>query len=154
MLIAGTNYWAYDTPLLSTSQIEIKPNFPKPLSNLGLPNDVTIVAALSNRDQNRIYLFTEDMFWSFDGNLGSLNAASPEMTSGRWPGIPNGFDAAFSWQGTLNHNILMGCYFICMSLFPFRISVTFIHVLYINNQYFSKQTILFYSVLYNGKTRQ
>ncbi|XP_072042586.1 matrix metalloproteinase-18-like [Amphiura filiformis] len=96
VVFRGSFYWQY---ILSGSKYEPIPGFPKSISTLGLPETVQITAALSVRDEDVIHLFTTSQYWSFDGDLNTLDMTSPKMISSRWPGIPSDLNAAFNWQG-------------------------------------------------------
>lgn len=86
----GKNYW-----LFAANQLE--PGYPKPLTDLGLPEDVDHVdAAMVWGHNGKTYLFSGTQYWKFDEEEGRVELDYPRSITA-WRGIPPTIDAAFQW---------------------------------------------------------
>ena len=97
-VIIGTKYWEYGLDI-QTSDLRLKSQFPRLLSTIGVPGEIEIMAALTVEDQGLIFLFSNDSYWVFDGYLNIFVTVPRVPINEGFPGIPNGINAAFQWQG-------------------------------------------------------
>lgn len=89
----GKQYWIFD-------ENKALPGYPKPLTDLGIPDDIEkIDAAMVWGHNKKTYLFSGTMYWRFDENEQRVELDYPrDMTI--WKGVPYNIDAAFQWNGT------------------------------------------------------
>lgn len=78
------------------------PGYPKPLTDLGLPRDLSHVdAAMVWGHNSRTYFFSGTMYWRFDEEVGRIELDYPRDMS-MWRGVGYNIDAVFQWKdGTL-----------------------------------------------------
>jgi len=70
--------------------------YPRPLSDLGLPEETPAVdAAFASSHNSRTYLITGAQYWRFNELTGRVEADSPLSTSRLCRGLPRQLDAAF-----------------------------------------------------------
>ncbi|XP_022079404.1 72 kDa type IV collagenase-like [Acanthaster planci] len=84
----GPNYWLYRgrRPL---------PGYPRPISELGLPDDIDAVVMLQR--YNTTYFFKDHQVWRFDEEYQSVEYGYPYHVLDVWEGIPPFIDAAFDY---------------------------------------------------------
>ncbi len=74
----------------------VVPGFPKPLTNLGLPEWLERVTVAFVWDYNdKTYLFSGEDYWRFDENEGHVELDYPRKIESNWHGIPVDVDGAF-----------------------------------------------------------
>uniref|UniRef100_A0A914UVR2 Peptidase metallopeptidase domain-containing protein n=1 Tax=Plectus sambesii TaxID=2011161 RepID=A0A914UVR2_9BILA len=68
---------------------QMLPGFPKPLTDLGLPDWVDHVSAVFVWEYNeKTYLFSGEDYWRFDENEGRVEIDYPRKIESNWHGIP------------------------------------------------------------------
>jgi len=73
------------------------PGFPKPLTNLGLPEWLDRVTVAFVWDYNdKTYLFSGEDYWRFDETEGHVELDYPRKIESNWHGIPVDVDGAFA----------------------------------------------------------
>lgn len=83
-------YYVFDS-------VTLEYGYPKPLTNLGLPESTKYVdAAFVWGHNNRTYLFHKSLFWRLDEDTGRVELDYPRDIS-IWDGIGHSIDAAFQY---------------------------------------------------------
>ncbi|XP_038054882.1 72 kDa type IV collagenase-like [Patiria miniata] len=84
----GPHYWLYKgrRPL---------PGYPRPISELGLPDDIDAVVMLHR--YNTTYFFKDHQVWRFDEEYQSVEYGYPYHVLDVWEGIPPFIDASFDY---------------------------------------------------------
>lgn len=86
MFFKGTEYWEYD-------DLDPKPGFPKPISELGLPNEID--AALPWGYTGKTYFFKGKKYWRYDEYNKQVDEGYPKFIREGWNGVPGNLFAAF-----------------------------------------------------------
>ncbi|GIY98429.1 matrix metalloproteinase-17 [Caerostris extrusa] len=90
VFFTGKKFW-----LFSANQLE--PGYPRPLTDLGLPEHLThIDAAMVWGHNGKTYFFSGKEYWKFDENEGRVDLDYPRNINS-WRGVPTNIDAAFQW---------------------------------------------------------
>lgn len=88
--LPGKNYW-----LFTANQLE--PGYPRPLTDLGLPQDLDHIDAATVWGHNgKTYFFSGKEYWKFDEMEGRVELDYPRNINS-WRGVPANIDAAFQW---------------------------------------------------------
>lgn len=90
MFLVGRQYWLFSANRLYAG--------PKPLSDLGLPEDLDSIDAITNWGHNgRAFIFSGSIYWKLDEKEQKVELDYPrDMTV--WRGVPIHLDAAFTWE--------------------------------------------------------
>ena len=72
------------------------PYFPKPISDLGLPDDLD--AALPWGYTGKTYFFKGDQYYRYDEYDKKVDPGYPKLISKNWKGVPNNISAAFRFN--------------------------------------------------------
>lgn len=86
MYFTGAEYWEYDN-------LEAREGFPKPISELGLPDDID--AALPWGYTGKTYFFKGKKYWRYDEYEKKVDADYPKLIREGWKGVPGNLFAAF-----------------------------------------------------------
>ncbi|PIK58932.1 putative 72 kDa type IV collagenase [Apostichopus japonicus] len=86
MFFKGAEYWEYDN-------LEAREGFPKPISELGLPDDID--AALPWGYTGKTYFFKGKKYWRYDEYEKKVDADYPKLIREGWKGVPGNLFAAF-----------------------------------------------------------
>uniref|UniRef100_A0A1Y9IVB7 Peptidase metallopeptidase domain-containing protein n=1 Tax=Anopheles minimus TaxID=112268 RepID=A0A1Y9IVB7_9DIPT len=87
----GKQYYVFNSQYL-------EPGYPKPLTNLGLPDNIErIDAALVWSHNNRTYLYSGRLYWRFDEDTNRVELDYPRDMS-MWKGVGYNIDAAFQYR--------------------------------------------------------
>lgn len=86
MFFKGDQYWEYD-------DLTPREGFPKPISELGLPNDID--AVLPWGYTGKTYFFKGKKYWRYDEYNKQVDADYPKMIREGWKGVPGNLFAAF-----------------------------------------------------------
>ncbi|XP_058118661.1 matrix metalloproteinase-2 [Anopheles ziemanni] len=87
----GKQYYVFNSQYL-------EPGYPKPLTDLGLPESIErIDAALVWSHNNRTYLYSGRLYWRFDEDTNQVELDYPRDMS-MWKGIGYNIDAAFQYR--------------------------------------------------------
>ncbi|XP_053679743.1 matrix metalloproteinase-2 [Anopheles nili] len=87
----GKQYYVFNSQYL-------EPGYPKPLTDLGLPDSIDrIDAALVWSHNNRTYLYSGRLYWRFDEDTNRVELDYPRDMS-MWKGIGYNIDAAFQYR--------------------------------------------------------
>ncbi|XP_018101233.2 matrix metalloproteinase-18 [Xenopus laevis] len=90
-----TKYWAL-------KDYKIEKNYPKNISELGLPRTVKRVdAAVHDEEAGKTYFFINGKYWSFDEQKKQMDKRYPRKIITGFPGIGNKVQAAFKYKGLL-----------------------------------------------------
>lgn len=83
-------YWIFNGSRMT-------PDSPRPITDFGLPADLDkLDAALVWAKNKRTYLFSGDIYWSYDETTKTMVKGYPQRMM-RWRGVPSHLDAAFTW---------------------------------------------------------
>ena len=89
----GKQYWIFN-------KTTAEPGYPKPLTDLGLPGDLTHIDAATvwGRDRGETYLFSGDRYWLFDEKVNKVSGDSKPISS-TWKNIPDEIEAVlYDWK--------------------------------------------------------
>lgn len=87
----GQQFWVFTTNTLDKG-------FPKPISILGLPPNLThIDAAMVWGHNGKTYFFSGNQYWRFNEAKMKVDLDYPRNIA-VWEGIPANIDAAFQWH--------------------------------------------------------
>uniref|UniRef100_A0AAG5DMZ7 Peptidase metallopeptidase domain-containing protein n=1 Tax=Anopheles atroparvus TaxID=41427 RepID=A0AAG5DMZ7_ANOAO len=87
----GKQYFVFNSQYL-------EPGYPKPLTDLGLPDTIErIDAALVWSHNNRTYLYSGRLYWRFDEDTNKVELDYPRDMS-MWKGIGYNVDSAFQYR--------------------------------------------------------
>ncbi|XP_035896729.1 matrix metalloproteinase-2 isoform X2 [Anopheles stephensi] len=87
----GKQYYVFNSQYL-------EPGYPKPLTDLGLPDNIErIDAALVWSHNNRTYLYSGRLYWRFDEDTNRVELDYPRDMS-MWKGIGYNIDSAFQYR--------------------------------------------------------
>ncbi|KAF0293789.1 Matrix metalloproteinase-25 [Amphibalanus amphitrite] len=90
VFFCGRHFWVF-------WERRTKPGYPRPLSDLGLPEELSSVdAAFVNRHTEVTYLITGDKYWRFNERTEQVDSDSPQPLHRLCRGLPKRVDAAFS----------------------------------------------------------
>ncbi|XP_072472974.1 neutrophil collagenase-like [Notamacropus eugenii] len=88
-LFKGNRYWAL-------FGYEIRPGFPKDISDFGFPRIVQAIdAAVSSSDYGKTYFFVKNQFIRFDHRRRAMDPGYPKNIADNFPGLPSNVDAVF-----------------------------------------------------------
>ncbi|XP_067890527.1 matrix metalloproteinase-20-like [Heterodontus francisci] len=87
----GPQYWRFSGTVLSSG-------YPRPISDLGFPSDVTQIDAAMQARRSWILFFVGDQFWSYDVRRNQMSRRSPHLIRDFFKEISN-VDAAFQYRG-------------------------------------------------------
>ncbi|XP_021938956.1 matrix metalloproteinase-2-like isoform X2 [Zootermopsis nevadensis] len=77
---------------------ELGEGFPKPLTNLGLPESLEkIDGAMVWGHNGKTYFFSGTMYWKFDEDIGKVELDYPRDMS-MWSGVGYNIDTVFQWK--------------------------------------------------------
>lgn len=81
------------------------PGYPKPLTALGLPDDLDHVDAATVWGHNsKTYIFSGTMYWRYDDETDRMELDYPRDMS-IWKGVGYNIDAAFQWHDGNNKKL-------------------------------------------------
>lgn len=87
----GNQYYLYNGN-------ELERGFPKPLTNLGLPESLEkIDGAMVWGHNGKTYFFSGTMYWKFDEDVGKVELDYPRDMS-MWSGVGYNIDTVFQWK--------------------------------------------------------
>ncbi|XP_048371843.1 72 kDa type IV collagenase [Sphaerodactylus townsendi] len=94
VFFSGNEYWVYSASTLERG-------YPKSLTSLGLPPDVTQVNAAFNWSKNKkTYIFAGDKFWRYNEVKKKMDPGFPKLIADAWNGVPDNLDAVLDLSGT------------------------------------------------------
>ncbi|XP_024077630.1 matrix metalloproteinase-17-like, partial [Terrapene carolina triunguis] len=76
---------------------QVDPGSPRPITDLGLPQGVTVEAAFVWGHNGKTYLFESSHYWRFDDRAGNVEPGYPRPLT-LWKGVPPGLDDIISWN--------------------------------------------------------
>uniref|UniRef100_A0A4X2L6M8 Matrix metallopeptidase 8 n=1 Tax=Vombatus ursinus TaxID=29139 RepID=A0A4X2L6M8_VOMUR len=89
ILFKGNQYWAL-------SGYEIRPGFPKDISNFGFPRTVQAIdAAVSYSNYGKTYFFVKNQYWRYDNRKRAMDPGYPKNIADKFQGLRSGVDAVF-----------------------------------------------------------
>nr|XP_054766131.1 72 kDa type IV collagenase-like [Lytechinus pictus] len=86
VFLKGSHYWIYEG-------VDMEPNYPRPLHELGLPADVD--GALPWGRTGKTYFFKGEIYWRYDEYDNRMDKGYPKPIKENWFGVPNNIDAVF-----------------------------------------------------------
>lgn len=86
----GSMVYSY---VLVKKELKMRPGFPKPAPDMGLPSHPT--AALAWGGTGKIYVFKKKNYYTFDDLTGEVDGPSSNRI---WAGVPENIDAAVTWS--------------------------------------------------------
>uniref|UniRef100_A0A8C0IV72 Peptidase metallopeptidase domain-containing protein n=1 Tax=Chelonoidis abingdonii TaxID=106734 RepID=A0A8C0IV72_CHEAB len=86
----GQHFWVF-------TDTRVDPGSPRPITDLGLPPGVTVVAAFVWGHNGKTYLFESSRYWRFDDRAGNVEPGYPRSVT-LWKGVPPGLDDIISWN--------------------------------------------------------
>ncbi|XP_022102157.1 matrix metalloproteinase-14-like isoform X2 [Acanthaster planci] len=87
LFFKGASYWEY-------SGTTRDPSFPRPIRELGLPNDID--AALPWGETGKTYFFKGDQYWRYDEMERQVDMGYPKSVREKWDtAVPTNMDTAF-----------------------------------------------------------
>ncbi|XP_041662201.1 collagenase 3-like [Cheilinus undulatus] len=96
-LFEGKQYWG-----IKAYAKTLRPGYPKPLTNLGLPSSVQKVdAAVYEPTSRKTFIFVGGQYWSYDEGRNQMDRGYPRSIRRDFPGIGSKVDAAFENYGYL-----------------------------------------------------
>ncbi|KAM3869175.1 collagenase 3 [Diretmus argenteus] len=94
-IFSGIRMWALNG-------YDVVEGYPKYIHKLGLPKTIReIDAAVHIRDTGKTLLFTEEEYWSYDENTGTMDSGYPRSIEEDFPGMGDEVDAAAYHDGYL-----------------------------------------------------
>ncbi|XP_044871520.1 matrix metalloproteinase-25-like isoform X2 [Mauremys mutica] len=86
----GQHFWVF-------TDTRVDPGSPRPITDLGLPEGVTVEAAFVWGHNGKTYLFESSHYWRFDDRAGNVEPGYPRPVT-LWKGVPAGLDDIISWN--------------------------------------------------------
>ncbi|ENN71228.1 hypothetical protein YQE_12156, partial [Dendroctonus ponderosae] len=81
------------------SGVSLVPGYPKPLTELGLPNNLKkIDGAMVWGHNGNTYFFSGKDYWKFDDNEQEVEKDYPRKIHPMWKGVGTDIDAVFQWK--------------------------------------------------------
>ncbi|XP_074044261.1 neutrophil collagenase [Macrotis lagotis] len=88
-LFKGNQYW-------TLYGYEIRPGFPKDISNFGFPRSVQAIdAAVSNNNFGKTYFFVKNQYWRYDNRRHAMDPGYPKNIADNFQGLQTSVDAVF-----------------------------------------------------------
>ncbi|XP_036600315.1 neutrophil collagenase-like [Trichosurus vulpecula] len=88
-LFKGNQYW-------TLSGYDIRPGFPKYISDFGFPRTVQAIdAAVSNSNYGKTYFFVKNQYWRFDNRRRTMDPGYPKNIADKFQGLTGNVDAVF-----------------------------------------------------------
>ncbi|XP_020851849.1 neutrophil collagenase isoform X2 [Phascolarctos cinereus] len=89
ILFKGNQYWAL-------SGYEIRPGFPRHISNFGFPRTVQAIdAAVSYSNYGKTYFFVKNQYWRYDNLRRAMDPGYPKNIADKFQGLQSSVDAVF-----------------------------------------------------------
>lgn len=91
ILLTGRRFYLFDGNILL-------PDYPKPLTALGLPEELDYVDAATVWGHNsKTYIFSGTLYWRYDDETERMELDYPRDMA-IWRGVGNNINAAFQWH--------------------------------------------------------
>uniref|UniRef100_A0ACB8EWG2 Uncharacterized protein n=2 Tax=Sphaerodactylus townsendi TaxID=933632 RepID=A0ACB8EWG2_9SAUR len=88
--LIGSYYWVFH-------ETRVTPGYPRPISDLGLPDNTVVGAAFVWPHNGKTYLLEKNQYWRYDDQLGRVESGYPKSVS-LWEGVPTDLDDVTRWN--------------------------------------------------------